>query len=135
MEYNGDKTLPFPKKEDRGIGANDIEGASSQPRIRGGKELSDADAGKVAAIRPRHVPFDIINPTAGPQGDGKLRMSRHGMFVVNEKKNTPAMVCAGVKKVAAKGEENIQVIWPKEVGLWKSYDLRNKSLDTRGMGQ
>merc|ERR1719362_2579671 len=61
-------------------------------------------------------------------------MSRHGMFVLNEKKNTPAMVCAGVKKTAAKGEENLQVIWPKEDGLWKSYDVRNKSLDTRGIG-
>ena len=135
MEYIGDNNLPFPRKEDRGIGANDIPGAFSAPRIRDGKALRPEDAGKAVAFRPRHVPFDIINPTAGPQGDGKLRMSRHGMFVVDLKKNRPDMNIAGVKNVPAKGEESLQVIWPKEDALWKSYNFRNKSLDTTGIEQ
>ena len=135
MEYNLDKTLPFPKKEERGIGATDIAGATSKPVIRGGKELRPEDAGKAAAVRPKHVPFDIINPCVGPQGDGKLRMSRHGMYVVDQRGNKPEMAVAGVKKVAAKGEENLQVIWPKEAGLWASYNHRNKSLDTAGIAQ
>ena len=135
MQYNGDQHLPFPTKEGRGIGANDIPGASSQPRIRGGAALRPEDTGRAAAIRPRAAPFDIINPVAGPQGDGKLRMSRHGMYVVDLKRNGPCMDVAGVKKLAAKGEESIQVIWPKDAGLWASYDHRNRSLDTAGIAQ
>ena len=60
-------------------------------------------------------------------------MSRHGMFVVNIKENKPGMNVAGVKKIPAKGEENLQVIWPKQDPLWKSTDVRNRSLDTTGI--
>ena len=135
MEHNIDKTLPFPKKEERGLGALDIAGASSKPVIRGGKSLRPEDAGKAAAIRPKHAPFDIINPSVGPQGDGKLRMSRHGMYVVDQRGNRPDMDVAGVKKIPAKGEESLQVIWPKEASLNGSYNHRNKSLDTKGINE
>ena len=70
MEYIGDKSLPFPKKEERGIGSNDIDGAYSAPRIRDGRALRPEDTGKASAIRPRNVPFDIINPEVGSKGDG-----------------------------------------------------------------
>ena len=55
------------------------------------------------------------------------------MFVVNIKENRPDMNVAGVKKIPAKGEENLQVIWPKQDPLWKSTDVRNRSLDTTGI--
>ena len=82
-------------------------------------------------IKPKQQEFDIINPKAGPQGDGKLRMSRHGMFVVDQRNNKPDMNVAGVKKVAKKGEENIKVIWPNEKP--PAYDERNRSLDSSGI--
>ena len=82
-------------------------------------------------IKPKQQEFDIINPTAGPQGEGKLRMSRHGMFVVDQRNNKPDMNVAGVKKVAKKGEENIRVIWPNEKA--PAYNERNRSLDSSGI--
>lgn len=58
-------------------------------------------------------------------------MSRHGMYVVNPKVNTPYMDIAGVKKVAAKGEESLAVIWPTEVAQFgKRGEGRDRSLDT-----
>ena len=136
MQYNTDQNLPFPTKEARGIGAGDIPGASSQPRIKGGKALAPEDTGKASAVRPRAAPFDIINPSSGPQGDGQLRMSRHGMYVLNPKGNGPAMDVAGVKKVAAKGEESLAVIWPTAGGLWPARGGgRDRSLDTEGIGK
>ena len=87
MEYIGDKSLPFPKKEDRGIGSNDIPGAISKSRIKGGKTLIYEDIGKATAIKPRNVPFDIINPNIAAEGEGKLHMGKQGMFVLNEKNN------------------------------------------------
>ena len=52
-------------------------------------------------------------------------MSRHGMYVVDKRRNTPDMKVAGVKKLPASGEENLQVIWPKDEGVWNAYNLAN----------
>ena len=85
-------------------------------------------------IKPKQQAFDIINPSAAPQGDGKLRMSRHAMFVVDQRTNKPDMNVAGVKKIPNQGEENIQAIWPKTDTPVDSYDVRNRSLDCADIG-
>ena len=80
-------------------------------------------------IKPKQQAFDIINPSAGAKGDGQLRMSRHAMFVVDQRGNKPDMNVAGVKKIANQGEESIQAIWPKSETPKDSYNVRNRSLD------
>ena len=60
-------------------------------------------------------------------------MSRHGMFVVDQKGNKPDMKLAGVKKMPNQGEESIQAIWPKTEMPEDSYNVRNRSLDVGGI--
>lgn len=62
-------------------------------------------------------------------------MSRHGMYVVAPTGNGPAMDVAGVKKVAARGEESLAVIWPVAADAWPSRGGRDRSLDTAGIAQ
>lgn len=62
-------------------------------------------------------------------------MSRHGMYVVAPKGNGPAMDVAGVKKVAARGEESLAVIWPVAADAWPGRGGRDRSLDTAGIAQ
>lgn len=62
-------------------------------------------------------------------------MSRHGMYVVAPKVNGPAMDVAGVKKVAARGEESLAVIWPVAADAWPGRGSRDRSLDTAGIAQ
>ena len=110
------------KREERGLNVHDITGK------RNGS-LPPMTYERVAAVKPRSMNYDIINPSPTE----RLRMSAYGKNVLdaaniertNKITGSPA---AGKKLMPKSGEANLDQIWPADAMLRHQYDERNGRL-------